>query len=148
VRQLVDFRQRHPVLRRRRWFQSRPIHGTGVRDIAWFKPSGQEMTDEDWGVGFAKSLVVFLNGQEINTPGPHGEKVVGDSLLLFFNAHEQFIDFTLPDASWGKSWQVVLSTVEPYVDLRREPRVGGKTYSAGEIFAVEARAAAVLRLTD
>jgi hypothetical protein len=38
--------------------------------------------------------------------------------------------------------------VEPYVDLRREPRVGGKTYAAGEIFAVESRAVAVLRLVD
>jgi isoamylase len=146
VRQIVDFRRRHPVLRRRRWFQSRPIHGTGVRDIAWFKPSGQEMTDEDWGVGFARSLVVFLNGQEINTPGPKGEKVVDDSLLLFFNAHDQFIDFTLPDAVWGKSWQLVLSTVEPYIDLRREPRDDGQQYAAGAIFAVEARAVAVLRL--
>src|SRR5688500_5273253 len=53
---LLAFRRAHPVFRRRRWFQGRPLlHGRDVRDIAWFTPAGQEMSEKDWQVGFAKS---------------------------------------------------------------------------------------------
>ena len=50
-----------------------------VADIGWFTPAGTEMTDEDWQVGFAKSLGVFLNGEAIPTPNERGERVVDDS---------------------------------------------------------------------
>ena len=41
-----------------------------VGDIAWFTPGGEEMTDEDWAAGFAKSLTVFLNGDAHPRAGP------------------------------------------------------------------------------
>ena len=63
TRRLIRLRHRHPVFCRRRWFQGRPIHGTEVSDIGWFTPGGDEMTEEDWQAGFAKSLGVFLNGR-------------------------------------------------------------------------------------
>jgi glycogen operon protein len=59
TRMLVDLRKKHRIFHRRRWFQGRPLHGTDVKDIAWFTPQGKEMTDEDWSVGYAKSLGVF-----------------------------------------------------------------------------------------
>ena len=62
---LAASRAEHPVLRRRRFFQGGG-HGDGLSDIAWFTPSGDHMTAEDWGVGFAKSLAVFLNGAAIS----------------------------------------------------------------------------------
>ena len=69
---LSDIRRRSPVFRRRRWFQGRQIHGSGASDIAWFKPDGSRMTDEDWQAGFAKTIGVFLNGDTCRgrtTPG-------------------------------------------------------------------------------
>jgi glycogen operon protein len=33
-----------------------------VRDIGWFKADGDEMSEQDWNVGFAKSLGMYLNG--------------------------------------------------------------------------------------
>jgi hypothetical protein len=72
---LLAFRRAHPVFRRRRWFQGRPLHGKDVRDIAWFTPGGQEMSEEDWNVGFAKSLMVYLNGDAIPSRGPKGEAI-------------------------------------------------------------------------
>ena len=82
----------HPVFCRRRWFQGRPIHGTGVSDIGWFTPGGIEMSDEDWQAGFAKSLGVFLNGDAIPTPNERGERVVDDSFYVMFNAHSRAAD--------------------------------------------------------
>src|SRR5918994_759074 len=62
---LIRFRHRHPVFCRRRWFQGRPIHGTGVSDIGWFTPGGHEMSEHDWQATFCRSLGVFLNGSAI-----------------------------------------------------------------------------------
>src|SRR5581483_10957398 len=58
-------RREHPVFRRRRFFEGRPLHSDDVSDIGWFKPDGQLMSHDDWAEGFAKSIAVFLNGDAI-----------------------------------------------------------------------------------
>jgi isoamylase len=68
----VRFRHAHPVFRRRRFFEGRPIFGSGMSDIASFRPDGGEMNDDDWQVGFAISLGVFLNGDALPDPDPRG----------------------------------------------------------------------------
>src|SRR5438094_880248 len=42
TRRLMDFRRAHPVLRRRKWFQGRPLRRETVGDIAWLDPCGDE----------------------------------------------------------------------------------------------------------
>jgi glycogen operon protein len=115
---LLAFRRAHPVFRRRRWFEGRPLRGQDVRDIAWFTPAGVEMSEEDWNVGFAKSLVVYLNGQAIPSRGPRGEAIVDDTFLLCFNAHHETMQFQLPDEQFGLRWHRVIDTADP--DLREE----------------------------
>jgi glycogen operon protein len=112
TRRLIRLRQRHPVLCRRRWFQGRAIHGSGVSDIGWFTPGGVEMSDEDWQAGFAKSLGVFLNGDAIPTPNERGERIVDDSFYVMFNAHHEAVTFTLPEEKWGLRWVEMLNTHE------------------------------------
>lgn len=111
--QLIYLRRQHPVFRRRKWFQGRAIHGSGITDIAWFNADGGEMTDEQWEVGYAKTLGVFLNGQEIPARGPKGERIVDDDFLLFFNAHYEMVEFTLPEGLRDRQWGVVIDTKEP-----------------------------------
>ena len=41
-------RAAHPIFRRQRFFQGRPIHGSSIDDIAWLRPDGRHMTDADW----------------------------------------------------------------------------------------------------
>lgn len=113
VRQLIFFRREHPVFRQRNWFQNRAIRGEGALAIAWFNPNGDEMTEEQWKLGYGKALAVFLNGEEITNVGPRGERLVDDSFLLFFNAHYETIDFALPPGLADKNWAVVLDTKEP-----------------------------------
>jgi isoamylase len=112
ARGLIQFRHHHPVFRRRRWFQGRSIHGGQVSDIGWFTPGGEEMSEEDWRQGFAKSLGVFLNGAAIPTRNSRGERVTDDSFYVLFNVHSDPIDFMLPNGDWGKRWTVVLDTTE------------------------------------
>jgi isoamylase len=112
VRTLIGLRASHPVFRRRRFFQGEPLAGRKdqVGDIAWFTPGGEEMTEEDWAAGFAKSMTVFLNGEGISEPGPRGQRVRDDSFLLLFNASETDLKFAIPPARYGEQWLRVLDT--------------------------------------
>ena len=104
---LAALRAAHPVFRRQRFFQGRPIRGVNIDDIAWLRPDGQQMDDDDWNGGYAQSLAIFLNGEGIPDRDPLGERVVDDSFLLLVNAHHQQATFTLPDAAYGRvgtSW--------------------------------------------
>jgi isoamylase len=139
TRRVMEFRRHHPIFRRRKWFIGREIHGSEVRDIGWFNPDGLEMTEEQWKAGFAKSIGVFLNGDEIPDPGPHGERIVDDSFLLLFNAHSDMIEFTIPPDRYGDEWAVMLDTAEP------ELEEGSRTFKAGQELAVTARSVTVLR---
>jgi isoamylase len=112
TRNLIDLRKRHPVFHRRGWFEGRAIHGAGVEDIAWFKPDGEEMSDEDWETGFAKSLGVFLYGEGIKALSPQGERIVDDTFYVLFNAHQEEVGFMMPHEKWGLSWSKVLDTAE------------------------------------
>jgi glycogen operon protein len=109
VQFLIRFQHNHPVFRRRRWFQGRPIRGREAADIHWFTPSGEEMSEKDWQTGYAKSLGVFLNGQAIPSPSPTGERIIDDSFFLLFNAHWETIEFALPEI-WTSRWVKVLDT--------------------------------------
>ncbi|MDQ6727432.1 MAG: glycogen debranching enzyme, partial [Actinomycetota bacterium] len=138
TRQLMDFRVAHPVLRRRRWFQGRPIYGSGVEDIVWFDCAGTEMDDHQWQQDFARSLGVFLNGRGISSPDHHGRHIVDDSLLMLFNAHWEPVEFTLPDSRFGDRWRKDMATSEAeWLDK-------GEIFDAGAVVVVEARSLMLL----
>ena len=104
--EVIAFRRRHPVFRRRRFFEGRPIAGTRLADsdIGWFRPDGREMSPEDWDTGFAKSLGVFLNGDAPPDPDRRGRLLTDDTFLLLFNAHHGDVTFVLPSRALGKLW--------------------------------------------
>jgi isoamylase len=115
VRGLTALRRDHPVFRRRRFFDGRPVRrvtGTPIRDIAWFTPDGSEMSEETWGVPFGKCIAVYLNGDGIPDTDPRGERISDDSFLLCFNGHHEPVDFTTPPCEYAEKWQVVLDTTD------------------------------------
>ena len=139
--QLAQLRREHPVFRRRRFFDGRPVRrgqGTRLPDIAWFTPDSEEMTEEDWEAGFGKSVAVFLNGDGIPDRNARGERVIDDSFIMIFNAHDGSIDFTLPHPEYGAKWEVVLDTATPQL---AEPAPA----AARSVLTVEARSLCVLR---
>jgi glycogen operon protein len=114
TRWIIAFRRDHPMFRRRRWFQGRPIRGT--LDIGWFKPDGRSMTDEDWDAWHARSLGVFLNGKAIQSHDERGRSITDASFLLLFNAHYEPVEWVIPKG-YGRSWAVILDTAR----LQPEP---------------------------
>ncbi len=141
TRKVTQLRKAHPVFRRRRFFEGKPIRtGDQARDIAWLTPAGTEMTPQDWGSGFDKCVAVFLNGDAIPAPNERGERVVDDSFLLCFNAHDQAQDFVAPQADYAKEWTADLDTVDPTGDT-------DFVVTAGEKMSLQPRSLLVLRKT-
>jgi len=138
TRRVIRFRRTHPVLSRRRWFQGQPLHGSGVSDIAWFRPDGKPMSDEEWAAGFAKSVGVFLNGKGIPSTDERGCRVVDDSFYVVFNAHHDALDFVLPDGQWGTQAELVL-------DSAASSETASRQFASGEHLNVAARSVVVLR---
>lgn len=104
TRTLTALRTAHPVFRRRRFFEGRPIRGGDeVRDIAWLTPAGQEMTRQDWDSEFGRCVMVFLNGEALPEPDARGQRIIDDSFLLCFNAGETPVDFVTPTPNTPKA---------------------------------------------
>jgi isoamylase len=102
-----------PVLQRRKFFLGRPIRGSEIKDISWFEPSGNEMSDEAWNSSFIKCLGVRVAGDLINEFDERGEPIVGDTLLLLLNAHWEQIHFKLPATRDEHVWQTLVDTDRP-----------------------------------
>jgi isoamylase len=146
-RDLLDFTQlliqlfhQHPVLRRRVFFQGRRIRGSEVKDLAWFKPDGKEMTDDDWNNGFARCLGLRLAGDAIEEVDARGNRILDDTLLILLNAHHEPVNFVLPAHRRKLRWQVVFDTKEEKIRRRQRLIRGGNEYP------LEARSMVLLRL--
>ena len=99
TRRVIELQARHPVFRRRGWFKGQPVRRAGGSDIAWFRPDGVEMSDEDWNQEHAKAFAVFFNGDALRDRDEDGRAVRDDSFLLLFSAHDEALSFTMPAAS-------------------------------------------------
>jgi glycogen operon protein len=132
---VTALRRAHPVFRRRRWFQGQRIRDT--EDVAWLRPDAEPMSEDDWEMGFARAVGVFLNGQAIPTTDAFGLRIVDDSFLVLFNASELDLPWTLPDESRAPAWEVELDTS---LDTP-----AGTTKKAGESLPVRSRSTVVLR---
>jgi isoamylase len=138
TRRLIALRQRHPNLRRRKFFLGRPIRGSDVKDITWFTPDGHEMTEQDWAAGWQRCFATRL-GDQLGEVDERGELIEDDVLLVLLNGHHDPVSFTLPSARDGESWDVVVDTSRP--DLR----AGKESHQPGDHLELTARSLVVLR---
>ena len=138
---LVSLRKEHAVFRRRRFFAGDAAHGgmSELGDIEWFSSDGTEMDELDWRNGYARTLMVFLNGQAIPEADPRGQRTVDSDFLLLFNAHSDPVDFALPPAPYGVAWRIRLDTTTA------EPQSGAQpAWPAATRHAVAGRSIIVL----
>jgi glycogen operon protein len=135
TRWLIAFRRDHPLFRRRRWFQGRPIRGT--LDIGWFKPDGESMTDEDWDAWHARSLGVFLNGKAIQSPDERGRGITDTSFLMLFNAHHEPVDWVIPKG-YGRTWNLILDTSRLQPEPEPRPVIKLVTGQARSVILLQA----------
>jgi len=122
TKKLTALRLAHPVLHRATFFKGRPLRGSQVSDILWFRPDGTEMSDEDWSNPETRTLGVFLAGDGIDEPDGDGNSIIDDDFLLLFNSHSEPIAFLLPFANDHRNWELLIDTSN---DRAEEQRLGG-----------------------
>ncbi len=113
TRHLITLFKKHPVLRRRKFFQGRKIRGSEVKDLTWFRADGREMAEEDWHDAESRCIGLRLAGDAIDEVDERGAPVVDDTLLILLSAHHEPINFTLPSHKPGVRWSLLLDTKEP-----------------------------------
>jgi glycogen operon protein len=139
VRRAVELRRAHPAFKRRHFFEGRSLHGTPEdKDIAWLKPDGTEMTEQEWNNGFARCLGVFLAGDRLGETDARGRAMTDDDFIVLFNAHDGPIAFTLP-AFNGFGWLVLLDTA------RDEGLSPEGTFRGDNAYQLEPRSLALLQ---
>jgi glycogen operon protein len=144
TRRLVQIRNDHPVLHRRRFFQGRSIHGSGIHDIVWLRPDGLEMSDDEWDNGLVRCIGMLLNGNEMDDWNERGELVRDDILLLLLNAYHETVTFTLPGKFHSRKtrpWELLLDT--SVAETWREGQ-STKRLKAGEKYQLHGRSLVLL----
>jgi glycogen operon protein len=136
---VIRLRREHPVLRRRHFFEGRPLRGSEVKDVAWLKPDGSEMTEQEWEQDFARCLGVYLAGEGLLETDERGRRMVDSDFLVLFNAHHERIDFTLPQLAPESRWLVVLDTTHDH-GLSRNG-----VYEPQSIYPLQGRSLALLQ---
>lgn len=138
TRQLIRWRRDHPVFSRRRWFRGHLIREINLKDIEWFLPDGNEVKDDMYKTGVARSLGVYMNGADLDMSTPKGEKITDDNFYIIFNSTPNPVQFKLPAANYAKSWKEVINTVSDAVNPE------GATHNAGDTVTADGRSIIVL----
>jgi glycogen operon protein len=138
VQRMINLRKRHPVFRRRHFFQGRPIKGANVKDVQWLNSSGNEMNEDEWRDPSVRCLGMFLAGQGLDETDERGRKFGDENFLVLLNANHEDVAFTLPAFHPGARWSA-------WMDTSRE---GGlhpaETYDASAAYPLQARSLVVL----
>jgi glycogen operon protein len=134
TRELVAFRQAHPVFRRRRF-----LAGTEAAELGWFTPSGSAMTGSDWADINARSVTLYLDGSDDPDLCSDGTPLVDDDFLLMVNAWWEPLQFVIPATRVGQMWVRDIDTFDPAAAAGAEPAPAGGRVPVGP------RSVAVLR---
>jgi isoamylase len=126
TRKVIGIFHEHPVLRRRKFFQGRQIRGSEVKDLSWFRPDGEEMTEDDWHNRALNCLGIRFAGDAIDEVDERGRRIKGDTLLLLLNAHDKQVSFVLPAHRPEVRWELILDTREPTGGARNRRHIKGR----------------------
>ena len=120
TRFLTRFYHRHPVLRRRRFFQGKPVLDSRIKDLTWFHPNGEEISDDEWQFNQFQTFGLLLAGDAISETDERGRRILDETILMLFNITHDPITFTLPDEpivsiedTEGEEWVLIIDTRYP-----------------------------------
>jgi glycogen operon protein len=121
TRGLIRLRHAYPELRRRKFFQGRPLCDAAINDLVWLRPDGETMTLAEWRESTRRSFAFRLCGPAMDDVDERGEPITDDTPLVLLNAQPESVPFVLPDAHPGVRWEVLVDTAD-VDDARRSER--------------------------
>jgi len=141
TRRLIAFRKQHPVFRRPKFFESKRVRGSETKDVKWFNPGGNEMSDEEWASPFVRCVGMLVSGDVDDIVDSRGDPVRDETFLLLINAHFEAIPF-LPPGEEHVEWELILDTATEDGFLQKP-----KKFPSGDDVDLRDRSACLLRLT-
>jgi pullulanase/glycogen debranching enzyme len=98
VAALSALRGRYPAFRHPRWFEGHPFHEAGHPytpggDIAWLRPDGMAMSDQDWDDPWERSFAYVIEVGE-------GSLAPTERAMVLLHPGDSVLAFTLPEGSW------------------------------------------------
>jgi isoamylase len=141
---VAGIRREHPVFRRARFFTGRPVvreEGEPLPDVQWISTDGNPMTDQDWDTDYVKSLGVFLNGNGIRQRDRRGQELTDVNFILYFNASEDGVEFTLPGSEYAGNWEVLIDTTTAVPEPRSVAAASTLTVGGRSVIVLRAVAA-------
>lgn len=111
TRHLLKLRHTYPILHRARFLVGNYNEEIGVKDVTWLHPSGVEMTAELWNNSDISCLGLIMDGRAQPT-GIH-RRGNDATLLLILNAHQDAVNFKLPEVVQGTGWLSLVDTNLP-----------------------------------
>jgi glycogen operon protein len=112
VRHLIALRRRHPALQQSRFLVGDIVWDSQFKDLAWLRPDGLEMDAQDWEKPGITALAFTLGGDAIQMVDDHGQRLIGDGLLVLMNAQPDPVTFELPSEGETR-WFRELDTSDP-----------------------------------
>ena len=138
TQKVFGIRRNHPTLTKSYYRWGQEDAQTGVKDLAWFGPNGQEVTREYWADGNIRTIGMFVGGTpNTSTRDSEHDSEIDDSFLVIFHAGAEVVPFTIPDL--GVDWTIEVNTAHP----RGEG--GAIAVPAGKPLLVESRSLVLLR---
>jgi glycogen operon protein len=152
VQKLAKIRRSHAVFQRRTFLEGKVVEPVSAsKDIAWLDLTGGELNGSKWSDPQLKVVGCLLDGNCINELDENGEKVVGATLLLLWNASEWDVVYALPHrhplataayhdtVSDTKYWKLLIETSSP---------IDSVCLDFGYEYLLKARSVSVFELAD
>jgi len=140
AQRVIRLRRDHPNFRRRSFHEKDPAVSARGGGVKWFRSDGQEMQQEDWeNGGWMRTLGMFLPGNAAEIRDLAGRNAVDDDFLLLLNAHQEAVEFSLPDQAFTTAWSMMLNTASENVIDGKLSKLPGKFHLEAFSFALLSR---------
>jgi glycogen operon protein len=113
AQQVLALRATNPVLRRRTFFRGHAIVPSGVKDLSWLRPDGNEMAEADWENARTHVLGMLVHGRATDERDERGRLAVGETVLFLLNGGSRSRRFALPALAEPGTWIEILNTARP-----------------------------------
>jgi glycogen operon protein len=113
TRRVFGIRVANSVLRRRTFFRGHHITPAGVKDLAWLRSNGEEMTDADWVHHRSHVIGMLIHGRATDERDDRGRLAVGETILILLNGGGRSRRFAMPAIAEPGRWIEELNTARP-----------------------------------
>ncbi len=139
TKHIIRIRREHPVFCRRKFLKGEKINGADIKDIQWFLPDGNTITEKEWQIPDIKTLGFILSGDAIDDYDEKGKLQADNTFLVWFNFHHENVPCRIPPIPKNANWGLVISTFNDNKTLEE------LHFATGDVLDVHARAIMVLQ---